>query len=178
MKNAIINNILIYFVLGMTNSNAQTAVHFESEREASIGISADSHEELGKLWIAPAELGTLAGKPTKFYVISIFPASRNVLWWYIQHRSTQSATDPITEVKKQYHCAVDEGAVRCFNAVPGDILVPESGVKKGIGCEFRTDLAGLPLQIFMVTLTSLLVRLRSGCVDRLEMWKSPLATGV
>src|SRR5437773_11934620 len=57
-------------------------------------------------------------------------------------------------------------------------LVPESGVKKGIGCEFRTDLAGLPLQIFMVTLTSLLVRLRSGCVDRLEVWKSPLATGV
>jgi len=57
-------------------------------------------------------------------------------------------------------------------------LMPESGVKKGIGCEFRTDLAGLPLQIFMVTLTSLLVRLRSGCVDRLEMWKSPLATGV
>src|SRR2546426_8727391 len=56
-------------------------------------------------------------------------------------------------------------------------LIPESGVKKGIGCEFRADLAGLPLQIFIVSLTSLLVRLRSGCVDRLGVWKSPLATG-
>ena len=76
------------------------------------------------------------------------------------------------------------GGLQAINTVLSDIsnfeqtVIPESGVKKGIGCEFRADLAGLPLQIFMVTLTSLLVRLRSGCVDRLEVWKSPLATGV
>ena len=79
--------------------------------------------------------------------------------------------------------AVDVGfwypdAAREFCFLETRLQEPESGVKKGIGCEFRADLAGLPLQIFMVTLTSLLVRLRSGCVDRLEVWKSPLATGV
>ena len=48
-------------------------------------------------------------------------------------------------------------------------LQPISGVKTDSGCESRADLTGLPLQMFVVTLTSLLVMLKSVCVDRLEM---------
>jgi hypothetical protein len=43
---------------------------------------------------------------------------------------------------------------------------PISGVKTDSGCESRADLTGLPLQMFVVTLTSLLVMLKSACVDR------------
>ena len=39
--------------------------------------------------------------------------------------------------------------------------LPISGVKTDCGCEFGADLAGFPLQICEVTLTSLLVMLRS-----------------
>jgi hypothetical protein len=58
------------------------------------------------------------------------------------------------------------------------VLVPESGVKTQAECEFWLDLARLPLQFCVLTLTSFSVRLRSGCVDHLEVCKSPLLTGV
>ena len=59
--------------------------------------------------------------------------------------------------------------VKAFRLMVNRSVAPESGEKTDIGCEFRADLAGLPLHIFVATLTSLLVMLRSACVDRLEM---------
>ena len=46
---------------------------------------------------------------------------------------------------------------------------PESGVKTDRECDSCVYLARLPSQVFVVTLTSLLVTLKSACVDRLKM---------
>src|ERR1035441_5178697 len=61
------------------------------------------------------------------------------------------------------------------NAMP---VLPLSGVKLETECESRIDLKGLSIRLFVMTLTSLSVRLRSECTNRLEMCKSPLAIGV
>ena len=57
-------------------------------------------------------------------------------------------------------------------------VIPISGVKLYTECESRIDLTGFSLRLFRMTLTSLLVRLKSERVDRLEMCKSPLTTRV
>jgi hypothetical protein len=57
-------------------------------------------------------------------------------------------------------------------------VIPISGVKLYTECESSIDLTGFSLRLFRMTLTSLLVRLKSEHVDRLEMCKSPLTTRV
>lgn len=51
----------------------------------------------------------------------------------------------------------------------------DPGVKTHSRCDFHADLARLSLRLCRLTLTLLLVRLRSGRTARLEMCKSPLA---
>src|ERR1019366_7388574 len=58
------------------------------------------------------------------------------------------------------------------------LVIPISGVKLYTECESSIDLTGFSLRLFRMTLTSLLVRLKSEHVDRLEMCKSPLTTRV